>query len=713
MTTATENTFEPSLAPLRWPFSRATEAMECLARAARLSPRRGSETSAFSPDFIADEVARNQHIEASSEQLGIDVQAVSEHYQDLEEFVRRCAPALLSVGPSDAPELLVVLRSGSRKVVLIGPTGASKRLSVQVLRAALSAQLEAPMASALDALLDSTQIPGARRARARRALMNEKLAHVELQLGWLVRAASTRAPSASLYTQGLKSLVGILALYFAQYLLMGWAWSCAGSGALQGRADPGWLNAWLLALVSTVPLQAALSWRLARVTLDASSWLRVRMLSGILRQDGQEMRRVGTGQLLSRVIDAGALESLGLGGGFMALLACVDLVFAGLLLAAGAAARPLLLLFACLLVLAGVIAAVYFGKRRRWTASRLDLTHDLVERMMGHRTRIVQESPANWHEGEDSLLLPYTEHSRSLDRVTTLFSGMSRIWLVLAFGCLASAFLAGAESRLELGIALGGILIASRAFSSLATALGQICSAIIAWKQVASLVRSPKEELAPADPSLGTSARKDPTSLLEVHDLTLTVPGRAEPLLMGADLVIRKRDSILFEGRSGSGKSSLARVLAGAQRPERGLLLSSGLDPHSLGTTGWNRRVAFAPQFNDNHVLGASFAFNVLLGRSWPPRPEDLAQAEAICRELGLGELLDRMPAGMLQTVGETGWQLSHGERTRLFAARALVSKADLVILDESAAALDPASADVVLDCARRQTQALLLIAHP
>ncbi len=77
------------------------------------------------------------------------------------------------------------------------------------------------------------------------------------------------------------------------------------------------------------------------------------------------------------------------------------------------------------------------------------------------------------------------------------------------------------------------------------------------------------------------------------------------------------------------------------------------------------------------------------MGRRWPALPEDMEAAEALCRELGLDELLDRMPAGMLQIVGDTGWRLSHGERSRLFVARALLQGADLVMLDESFAAID------------------------
>lgn len=71
------------------------------------------------------------------------------------------------------------------------------------------------------------------------------------------------------------------------------------------------------------------------------------------------------------------------------------------------------------------------------------------------------------------------------------------------------------------------------------------------------------------------------------------------------------------------------------------------------------------------------------------------------------------MPAGMMQMVGETGWQLSHGERSRLFMARALLQGADLVILDESFAALDPSTLERCLLTAKRRAPTLLVIAPP
>ena len=110
----------------------------------------------------------------------------------------------------------------------------------------------------------------------------------------------------------------------------------------------------------------------------------------------------------------------------------------------------------------------------------------------------------------------------------------------------------------------------------------------------------------------------------------------------------------------------------------------NGLDPQTLGDAIWRQRVVAVPQFHENHVLMGTFAFNVLLGRNWPPNPKDLEAAQTICCALGLGPLLKRMPGGLQQMVGETGWQLSHGERGRLYVARALLQEADLVILDTS-----------------------------
>lgn len=154
-------------------------------------------------------------------------------------------------------------------------------------------------------------------------------------------------------------------------------------------------------------------------------------------------------------------------------------------------------------------------------------------------------------------------------------------------------------------------------------------------------------------------------------------------------------------------------MLAGLRQPQAGLLLLRGLDHHTLGKTGWRQRVVTAPQFHENHILTGTLAYNLLMGRRWPANERDLTEARKICEELGLGPLLEKMPAGLQQMVGESGWQLSHGEKSRVYIARALLQHAELVILDESFAALDPEHLALAMMCVQERAPTLFVIAHP
>ena len=201
-------------------------------------------------------------------------------------------------------------------------------------------------------------------------------------------------------------------------------------------------------------------------------------------------------------------------------------------------------------------------------------------------------------------------------------------------------------------------------------------------------------------------------ALVKAQDLAFRFPGRAEAAIDACSFEIRHGDRIHLSGPSGSGKSTLVSLLTGLRTAASGVLLLDGLDRATLGADLWRQRVVAAPQFHENHVFGESLAFNLLMGRHWPPRSEDLELAEDVCRRLGLGDLLDRMPGGLFQRVGETGWQLSHGERSRVFIARALLQNADLVLLDESFAELDPESLRDCLTQAAELSNTLLVVAH-
>jgi ATP-binding cassette subfamily B protein len=240
---------------------------------------------------------------------------------------------------------------------------------------------------------------------------------------------------------------------------------------------------------------------------------------------------------------------------------------------------------------------------------------------------------------------------------------------------------------------------------------------VIAWEQIEPLFRA-AERPRLAVPPRRSSNSGDATpavgeALVEASELGFRYRETGEPILQDCSLDIRCGDRLLLEGPSGSGKSTLAAVLAGLRQSQSGLVLLGGLDRQTLGAETWRRRIVTAPQFHENYVLSETLAFNLLMGLGWPPKAEDLEEADSICRELGLGELLERMPAGLFQRVGETGWQLSHGERSRLYIARALLQNADLIILDESFAALDPKNLRRCVACVLDRAPTVMVIAHP
>jgi ATP-binding cassette subfamily B protein len=262
-----------------------------------------------------------------------------------------------------------------------------------------------------------------------------------------------------------------------------------------------------------------------------------------------------------------------------------------------------------------------------------------------------------------------------------------------------------------LAISVGGLFLGQRALGGIAGGLAGLGRALVAWEQV-----KPIFETSRAAPVKGPYLRRDrsgrPRRLVNAEGVAFRYPGGGARVIEGATLAIDRGDRILLEGPSGGGKSTLASVLTGLELPESGLLLLDGLDRPSLGDA-WHRLATSAPQFHENHILSGTLGFNLLMGRRWPASEEDLAEAQALCEELGLGDLLARMPGGISQRVGETGWQLSHGERSRIFLARALLQGAELTVMDESFAALDPETLERCLECAIRRAKSLVVIAHP
>lgn len=422
------------------------------------------------------------------------------------------------------------------------------------------------------------------------------------------------------------------------------------------------------------------------------------------------------------------LEAMGMSTAFLSVTSLLEIVLATgvLMLGAGGLLHGLLLLGWTGAIL--LLGRVYYQRMRDWLVHSRAMTCDLVERMVGHRTRLAQERPEELHALEDQLLSHYAVLSERLDSMEVLLKGAAgrRGWLPVSLLGTTALFFSGTTGVDMLAVSLGGTLLAALALDQLVHSIYQFLKTLMSWEQVYPLYQAASRERARKMPQfvspLVLQRNRELYPVIQAEKLSFSYAssregtGRAkgaQNLLDQCDLIVRTGEHVLLEGPSGCGKSTLAALLSGLQQPDSGSLRVLGFSSASLGEEAWRKRVVIAPQFHQNYILTETLAFNLLMGRGWPPSAHDLQEAEEICRELGLGELLQAMPSGLQQMVGEGGWRLSHGERSRLFIARTLLQQADVIILDESFAALDPETLNTALTCVLGRARSLLLIAHP
>jgi ATP-binding cassette subfamily B protein len=651
-----------------------------------------------------------EQLASAAESLGLQVESIETSFGEADAFLRRAGPAVVRI---DRDALVMLAGCRGRKLRLVGPDHRIATVSVELLRRALVDPAAAPLIAESERLVAETDIRPSRRSSVVRALVAERLRSRRLQAGWLLRVPSSASFRLQMGVAGLHRRLILLAVaHGAHYAFWIMAWWLLGRAALKGHLDSAWLGAWTLALFTLIPLQLAALWIQGKLAIGVGSLLKQRLLAGALQLQPEEIRREGAGQLLGRVIESEAVGSLAIGGGFMALLAILELLLAAVVLVL--AAPILSVLLVAWVALATALATIYLGRRSKWVSLRVGLTHDLIERMVGHRTRIAQQPREQWHDGEDETLERYVDASTRMDRAAVWLLGIvPRGWMVVGLAGLTPLFVRGG-SPASLAVGLGGILLAFRALERLTGGLWSLAGALIAWRQTSPVFRAAARGMTEpfSAPARGDASTPNP-GLLDATDLRFTHAGRGVPVLQGCRLTIGSGERVILQGPSGGGKSTLASLLAGLRTPQSGLLLLDGLDRHTLGFAGWRRRVVLVPQFHENHLVLGSVAFNLLMGVEWPPGHDDFTRADAVLRELGLGPTLDRMPSGLLQTIGETGWQLSHGERSRLYLARALLQKPDVLLLDESFAQLDPENMHLALDAVVARPSAVLLIAHP
>ncbi len=194
---------------------------------------------------------------------------------------------------------------------------------------------------------------------------------------------------------------------------------------------------------------------------------------------------------------------------------------------------------------------------------------------------------------------------------------------------------------------------------------------------------------------------------IRLVDVTVTYPGRRDPVLAGFTATLPARGVTAVVGPSGSGKSTLLAALMGHLPFTSGALNvgDRAVDPTS---EEWRSSVAWVPQ--RPWIAAASVADNVRLGR----RDATDLEVWGALEQVSLGEVVAGLPDGLHEMLGEDGVGLSAGERARLALARAVIAERPVVLLDEPTAHLDPLTESVIAETVARlgERSCVVVVAH-
>jgi len=306
----------------------------------------------------------------------------------------------------------------------------------------------------------------------------------------------------------------------------------------------------------------------------------------------------------------------------------------------------------------------------------------------------------------------------SIERAFDLFVKQirARSWFMsvssfLAFGAIAGIFWLGGHMVIDQKIApdeLGKFfmytLTVAGAVGSLAGVVGSYNQALGATARLFEILDS-KPEIEDAPNAL---ALDQPRGEVRFEDISFSYDDRDTEVIRGLDLSIAPGEVCALVGSSGSGKTTIGRLLLRFWDPQRGRITFDGADIREIQLAAL--RGAMAEVSQDPVLFSGSIRENIRYGRLDASDPE----LEAAALAANADAFIREFPEGYDTVVGERGVKLSGGQRQRLAIARAILRDPKILILDEATSALDSESEHLVQAALERlqKGRTTLVIAH-
>ncbi len=253
---------------------------------------------------------------------------------------------------------------------------------------------------------------------------------------------------------------------------------------------------------------------------------------------------------------------------------------------------------------------------------------------------------------------------------------------------LIGAYLALSD---DTGYQIGGLFAFMMLSQRVSAPLVGLARLIEDWEEVAGSMGQAGDVLnRPLEDAAATGVKPKFAGAVEFQDVTFTYAGTKLPALDRVTFSVPPGTTLGLVGRSGSGKSTITRLLQGINREYSGFLKIDGADLRAINLR--HLRSSFGVVLQENFLFRGSIRDNILAGRPGLT----LEDAIRAARLAGAEEFIERMPNGYETYIEEGSPNLSGGQRQRLAIARALITDPRILILDEATSALDPESEALV-----------------
>lgn len=178
-------------------------------------------------------------------------------------------------------------------------------------------------------------------------------------------------------------------------------------------------------------------------------------------------------------------------------------------------------------------------------------------------------------------------------------------------------------------------------------------------------------------------------------------------VLTDINLRIKRGSKVSFVGISGSGKTTLAKMMVNFYQPTKGTIRLGGRDIQQVDKTLLRQQINYLPQ--QPYVFNGTILENLLLGAREGTSQEDILRAVEIA---GIREDIERMPLNYQTELTTDGMGISGGQRQRIALARALLTDAPILILDEATSSLDILTEKKIVDRLMALDKTIIFIAH-